>query len=181
MPKHVQDIKPHLDPAADPVRASTETGLRRVFRTSVAVLSVTLRILLGVLWTGTGTSWFRRADPTGYLTDAITRGLADGRPAVGMEAFLESVVLSNPGVFTALVAIGESSVGISLLLGIRPRWGILGGAFLSLTYALSFDAQLFVPGNQLLFAIFVVLLFGKPDRWLRLDRIFERWRANRSG
>ena len=97
-----------------------------------------------------------------------------------MAAFLEAVVVPNPGVFTALVAIGETAVGLSLLLGIRPRWGVVGGAFLGLTYALAFDGQVLVPGNQLLFAIFILLWFGKPDRWLRLDRRFALWRAQSS-
>jgi len=68
------------------------------------------------------------------LNDSLMRMLPQSVPAYA--DFLQSIVLPNIAVFSALVTVGEIATGLSLGLGVVPRAGALVGAWLTLNYML---------------------------------------------
>ena len=141
---------------------------RRSVVTLAAVILLVERMLMGIMFTLTGTLWFRRAgdESVAYLADHIGTALQGGMAAPGYAAFLERIVLPHPGMFTALCAIGELSVGLALLTGFPRRLGALGGIFLTANYGLAFGNTILPPtGNFQITLVLLPLLTTLPYRW----------------
>ena len=130
-------------------------------------LAVAPRLLFGVMFVLTGSLWFRRANSVAYLTEAFEAVPRLQDPQGFYDLFLTGVVLEHPGVFVALLGMGELLTGVSLLLGYPRRAGALGGIFLTANYGFAFANPLVPPaGNFLLAALLVALLAPFPYRRL---------------
>src|SRR5207237_6970169 len=88
------------------------------------------------------TSWFTNSD--GLLNMLV--GNPSAQPArAGMiqsaetfyKPFLENVVVPNAAVFAPLVALGEFTVGVTLVLGLFTRLGAIVAMWLTLNYMLA--------------------------------------------
>ncbi len=135
---------------------------------------VALRLLFGVMWTMSGFFWIRNGSD-GRLAEAIETTLGAQRSFPGYGGFLELCVAPHTTLFTILVTVGETCVGLSLLVGVVTRLGAVGAMFLTLNYALAFGYTLVPPsGNLTLVFIHALLLVGTPGRTLGLDRLLHR-------
>ncbi len=139
------------------------------------------RIYIGLLWLAYGTSKLNSewVAPHGdfyeaakYASDHI-QGL--------MHDFIVGIVLPHQNTFAILVAVGETLVGVSLLLGLLTRAGALGGMFLSFTYYLATGKYQFLLGVEslelLLFIVCVTLLALPSGRALSFDAMAHRLRS----
>ncbi len=133
---------------------------------ATAVLTLQ-RFLFGVMFTLSGSMWFRRDDSVGYLRDALEGALEEATATFGYEAFLRGVVLEWPTLFTGLVGVGELAVGVALVTGLPPRLGAAGGVFLAVNYGLAFGGTILPPsGNFALAALMLPLCLARPYRHL---------------
>jgi uncharacterized membrane protein YphA (DoxX/SURF4 family) len=98
-----------------------------------------------------------------------------------MHDFIVGIVLPHQNTFAILVAVGETLVGVSLLLGLLTRAGALGGMFLSFTYYLATGKYQFLLGVEslelLLFIVCVTLLALPSGRALSFDAMAHRLRS----
>jgi uncharacterized membrane protein YphA (DoxX/SURF4 family) len=85
--------------------------------------------------------------------------------------------LAHSVIFAWLVAIGETAVGISLILGLLKNVGA-GGMFLSFTYYLAtgkYASRLGVESMEALLVVFCALLLVLPSaQWLSIDAVLAR-------
>lgn len=96
-----------------------------------------LRIYLGVFWLIYGTSkldsfWLRA---NGQFRDTVQS--MNSETAGFYHQFVSTFVLSHVLLFASLIAVGETLVGVSLLLGLFTRAGAVGCMFLTLNYWLA--------------------------------------------
>jgi len=96
---------------------------------------------------------------------------ADGTP--GWYAwFLQNVVEPHAGLFATLVALGETAVGLGLLVGLLTGIAAFGGVFLNANFilagALGQNPALVVLGALLILA-------WRNAGWIGLDRWFIPW------
>jgi len=108
----------------------------------VKVLSIA-RIYVGILWFEYGTSKFYPgwAGPKGDFVQATQYGISQIHGPV--HDVIAAYVLPNYAAFAWLVALGETAVGVSLILGLLKNAGAIGGMFLSFTY-LSSDGKIHI-------------------------------------
>jgi uncharacterized membrane protein YphA (DoxX/SURF4 family) len=97
-----------------------------------------LRIYTGFFWLLHGVPKLLNPQfggPSGMMAQMLRQTSANGSgPYV---TFIQHVVLPNAGLFSHLVAWGETLTGVSLLLGLFTRVGGFFGIFLPLNYFLS--------------------------------------------
>jgi uncharacterized membrane protein YphA (DoxX/SURF4 family) len=94
-----------------------------------------VRIFTGIFWLLHGIPKLvnpKFFGPDGMMAGMIREGLSG--TSGPYHDFLVNVVLPNAGLFSHLVAWGETLTGLSLLLGLFTRLGGLGGVFLNLNY-----------------------------------------------
>jgi thiosulfate dehydrogenase (quinone) large subunit len=133
------------------------------------------RIYVGVLWLNYGTSKF---EPDWARTEFLsaTQGSAAGTSGA-MHDFLVAVVMPNQALFARTIAVGETLVGISLLLGLLTKIGSLGGMFLSMNYYFAtgrYMHRLGFESLELLLFVICLLLFVLPsDRALSVDAVLR--------
>lgn len=94
-----------------------------------------LRVVVALYWLyfasqkWNGIDWMR----------GVIKTTADVNPIPGLHQFLEAVVVPNWALFGTLQGIGETLVGVLLLVGLATRWaavlGVLLGANLAFTVA----------------------------------------------
>lgn len=96
-------------------------------------------------------------------------------------AFLEQIVLPNPGLFGFLVSWGELLVGIALLFGVLLPVAAFIGAFMALNYTFAFGRPITLPGFEALIvycsACLILARSGRDwgiDYWLH-RRFGNRW------
>ena len=145
------------------------------FRHVVGFLPSVVRLLIGFLLINSGWTWTHRADPGGYLADALSTVLARGGTVGVYRPFLESVVLPNVGIFAFLVGWGELLSGVSLFLGAASRLGAAVIAFQFINYGLMGGyVSLLVHG--VLVALVAVTVYWRSGRRFGLDRwLYRRW------
>ena len=151
------------------------TILARILRGAGIVLPTAARLLLGFLLTFGGWTWIHRADPAGYLSEAVSGMVDQGRPVGIYEPFLRSVVLPHAGVFAFLVGWGELLSGLSLLLGAASRLGAAVAAFQVINYGLmGGTTSLFLHG---LFAlVLATTVYSRSGRRFGVDRwLYRQW------
>ncbi|HEX7127251.1 MAG TPA: TQO small subunit DoxD [Thermodesulfobacteriota bacterium] len=105
------------------------------------------------------------------LATRVAEWVATPEVAGWYRGFLHSVVLPNAATVAHLQAIGETAVGLGLLLGLFTPASAAVGLFLTLNYALvtihlGFCQQGF---HFLLVACLVAVLFGQAGRRLGID------------
>lgn len=96
-----------------------------------------IRIYTGIFWLTHGIPKImdpNAAGPKGWIMGMVSQEAAQGSGPYN--AFLQHVVLPNAGLFSHLVAWGETLTGISLLLGLLTPVGAIVGMFLPLNYFL---------------------------------------------
>jgi len=137
---------------------------------ALAVL-LPLRLLCGVILLVEGyqklaAGWFHGD----ALQSVVASWLSAGKPY----AFFLPVVQAahaHPKVFGLLIALGELTVGVSLVLGLASRFGALLGTLLLGSIALASGQGLAPPGNALLLgAILATFVLAPPGRVLGMDR-----------
>ncbi len=140
------------------------------------------RIYIGLLWLAYGTSKLNSewVAPRGDFYEAAK--YASGHIQGPMHDFIVGIVLPHEKTFALLVAVGETLVGISLLLGLLTRAGAVGGMFLSFTYYLATGKYQFLLGVEslelLLFISCLMLLVLPSGRALSLDAVVHRLRSH---
>jgi uncharacterized membrane protein YphA (DoxX/SURF4 family) len=158
------------------VRVSDATSLE----SRVYGICAGMRIYAGVVWLLYGTSKLPGWLFSGTVLVKTTRDMIK-TTAGPYHDFVVSVVIPHGHVFAALISIGESLCGISLLLGLLGKLGGLGGMFLTLNYwmtggqyssywgLISLEAVIFV------LSLLTVLL--PTEERLSLDKVLFRRRA----
>lgn len=115
----------------------------------------------------TDTSYF---DPSkqGYIGHLIVQ-YAVGSP---IHDFLMGFIVPNAVAFGYMVAIGESLIGVAVLLGILYRIAAIAGLFLNFTFFLSatWNAFPFYFGSDIVFVMcWLTLLLTGPQQGLSID------------
>jgi uncharacterized membrane protein YphA (DoxX/SURF4 family) len=111
------------------------------------------RVVVGLFWLyfasqkWQGVGWMR-----GLIQSA---GLAN--PIPGLHEFLINVVAPNWFVFAIAQAVGETAVGILLILGLATRWAGIGGFLLAMNLALVVAFELPDPGLRWLYYLAVLV------------------------
>jgi thiosulfate dehydrogenase [quinone] large subunit len=136
-----------------------------------------LRLYVGYEWVSAG--WEKLNNPawtgskagtalTGFIKGALTKATGDHPDVTDWYAyFLQNVVLPNAHIWSYLVAIGETLVGIALILGIFTGIAAFVGSFMNVNYLLAGA----VSSNPILFIIATWLVLAwKTAGWLGLDR-----------
>lgn len=135
------------------------------------------RLYVGWEWLSAG--WGKVTNPawvgpkagaalTGFVNGALTKATG-AHPDVqnAYAAFLKNVVLPNVGVWSGVVAFGETLVGIGLILGILTGIVAFFGIFMNLNYLMAGT----VSTNPILLVISIFLLLAwKTAGWWGLDR-----------
>jgi thiosulfate dehydrogenase [quinone] large subunit len=89
---------------------------------------VLLRVYTGVFFAWHGIGKVSRENfqesMQGFLNSQVENSFSFYRP------FIESVVLPNSALFGNLVAWGELTIGVALIVGLATRYAAFGGAFL---------------------------------------------------
>ena len=143
-----------------------------------ANLILPLRIFMGVtfLYAGiqhlTDPSYFDPSKP-GYIGHLISQ-YAVGSP---IHDFLLGVVAPNAVTFGYAVAVGESLIGVAVLLGFLFRIAVFFGLVLNFTFFLSatWNAFPFYFGSDIVFVFaWLTLLFTGPQARLSLDGVLAR-------
>jgi len=143
-------------------------------------LLVPLRLLCGLILLLEG--WGKLQH--GWLHGTPLLGTLDGwAEANKTYAFFVPVFQSaraHPKIFSALITLGELSVGLSMLVGFLTRLFAFLGAVMLFSIAFGAGQGLAPPGNALLMgAIFVLFMLAPPGRVLGLDATlrarFPRW------
>ena len=138
-------------------------------------LLLPLRIFMGVTFIYAGVqhltdpAYFDPSKP-GYIGHLVS-GYAVGSP---IRDFLLGVVAPNAVAFGYLVAVGESLVGIAILLGFLFRVAAFAGLLLNFTFFLSatWNAFPFYFGSDIVFVMcWVTLLLAGPQAGLSIDGV----------
>jgi len=139
-----------------------------------------LRILCGVIlllegWSKLQGDWLHGTPLATSLGNWITADKPYG-------FFLPMVRLAHahPKIFGSLVTIGESAIGLSLLLGVLTRIGAALGALMLFSFAFGSGQGRAPPGNALLMgAVCVLFVLAPPGRFLGVDALLRdrlpRW------
>jgi thiosulfate dehydrogenase [quinone] large subunit len=136
-----------------------------------------LRLYLGYEWLSAGlgkisSSAWTGANAgsalTGFVNNALTE-TGGAHPAVQgwYASFLQNVVLPNVTTWSYVVALGETLVGIALILGIFTGIAAFFGSFMNMSYLLAGSVSI----NPILLTIALLLILAwKTAGWWGLDR-----------
>ena len=141
-----------------------------------AALPTVARLPMGLMLTMGGWFWLHRADPTGYLAEAVG-DMVEQERSVGLYApFLRSVVLPHAGIFAFLVGWGELLSGLSLLLGAATRVGAAVAVFLLIQYGLMGGFVSLFVYHGLFIALVASAVYWNSGRRFGIDRwLHRRW------
>jgi uncharacterized membrane protein YphA (DoxX/SURF4 family) len=116
-----------------------------------------LRVYTGLFFTWNAIGKIRRDNfaegMEGFLNAQLENSFAFYRP------FIETVVLPNKTMFAAMVAWGELTVGLLMIVGLATRYAAAAGAILVLNFWLAKGAPVLAGTNQDVawLVIFIVL------------------------
>jgi thiosulfate dehydrogenase [quinone] large subunit len=165
--------EPHADPSA----------LRAVFsNTATAPLWMLARLYLGYQWLIAGWDkvagndrWIARDGRDGLALKAMwertTAMPGDGAPAISYDWYRDflSYMLRHQAYtwFAWVIALGETAIGIALIIGVLTGFAALAGVFLTFNFQLAGAASV----NPLLFIVALLIAFGwKVAGWIGVDR-----------
>lgn len=108
----------------------------------VAGLLTVIRLFLGYSWftSGFGKLTGGGFDASGFLTNAVTNPVMgpDGNAVYGWyTSFIEGFALPNVGIFNVLVPLGETLVGVGLILGCFTSAAALFGVIMNFSFLLA--------------------------------------------
>ncbi len=143
-----------------------------------------IRLVLAVLFLHLGIDkinegWLR--DPE-HLTSSLQSFHQNA--SGGQLTYLDKVAIPHAQLWSRLIAIGEASVGISLLLGLLARFSSLVGIFMVLNFHAStgnlFSVTKFFgsPWAALIIACFLVIFLAKGGRWAGADALLAKSNPN---
>lgn len=136
-----------------------------------------LRLYVGYEWISAGWEKLNSAAWTGAQAGTALTGFANGalskvggdHPSVTAwyGAFLQNVVIPNARLWSYMVSIGETLVGIALILGIFTGIAAFFGSFMNVNYLLAGT----ISSNPILFIIATWLVLAwKTAGWWGIDR-----------
>lgn len=138
-----------------------------------------LVVRLYVGWTWLSAGWGKLNNPawtgdragaalTGFVQGALARAAGENPQVQGWYAwFLENAVLPNAATWGYVVAVGETLVGLALILGIFTGIAAFFGAFMNTSFLLAGA----VSSNPILLLLSILLMLAwKTAGWWGLDR-----------
>jgi len=142
------------------------------FRSSKAIRKwpiVLLRVYTGVFFLYHGWSKITREDAfgvAGFLGSVSENTFGFYRP------FVDTVVLSNQGLFAFLVAYGELALGLALILGLATRYAAFAGAFMVLNFWFAKGQGILAGQNHDIIWVVILIVLGglHAGRTLSLDQ-----------
>jgi thiosulfate dehydrogenase [quinone] large subunit len=164
--------------------------------TATAPLWLLARLYLGYQWLIAGWDkvvghdrWIARDGPDGLALKAMwertTAMTGDGTPAISYDWYGDflSYLLRHQAYtwFAWVIALGETAIGIALIIGVLTGFAALAGVFLTFNFQLAGAATV----NPLLFMIALLIAFGwKVAGWIGVDRwllpaLGAPWRSGR--
>ncbi len=120
--------------------------------------------------------WLRTSQP---LVQSLTS--FEQRASGAHLGYLRSVAIPYAGVWSRMMALGETALGISLLVGLATRLSSAAGIFMvlnfhastGLLYSLDFFGS---PWAALLVAGLLVMVLARAGRWAGFDALLARWK-----
>ncbi len=110
---------------------------------------------------------------TGAQIDGVISGAIESPDTPGWYVwFLQNVVKASEGVFATLVALGETAVGLGLLVGLLTGIAAFGGVFLNANFVLAGSLG---PNPALIVLGLLLTLAWRNAGWIGLDRWFIPW------
>lgn len=143
----------------------------RDYRAFVALL----RVVVGGVWLFEAYPQFSAS--SAYLNSGFARmvqGMAAGNPWRFYKNFLDGVVLTHASVFSYLTLVGDTLIGLCLLLGLLTPYAAVLAIILNVNYALAggwMDRSLY-PLNGLLLVCEIILLGLAAGQIAGVDAIF---------
>jgi len=111
------------------------------------------RIVVGLFWLYfASTKW----QGVGW-TRSLIQSAGPANPIPGLHEFLIQVVAPNWFVFSVAQTIGETLVGLLLILGLATRWAAVGGLLLAVNLALVVAFEVTDPGSRWLYYLAVMV------------------------
>ena len=121
-------------------------------RMSEAWTSV-FRIVVGLFWLYFASQKWQGVD----WMKGLIESAGPANPIPGLHEFLIQVVAPNWFVFAVAQAVGETVVGILLVVGLATRWAGIGGFLLAANLALVVAFELSDPGLRWLYYLAVLV------------------------
>ena len=134
------------------------------------------RVYVGALWLTYGTSKFEPNWARTEFLSAIKDCIAGASGPI--HELLVNIVVPNQALFAQAIAVGETLVGISLVLGLFTKAEAFGGMFLSLNYYFATGKYAHHFGLEslelLLFVVCLLLLVLPSARLLSVDSAISK-------
>jgi uncharacterized membrane protein YphA (DoxX/SURF4 family) len=111
------------------------------------------RIVVGLFWLYFASQKWQGVD----WMKGLIESAGPANPIPGLHEFLIQVVAPNWFVFAVAQAVGETVVGILLVLGLATRWAGIGGFLLAANLALVVAFELSDPGLRWLYYLAVLV------------------------
>jgi thiosulfate dehydrogenase [quinone] large subunit len=163
---------------------------RAIFaNTMMAPAWLIIRLYVGWQWLQAG--WHKVQGDGNWLENDGVRGFwlrivevpQEGSPAIRYDWYRDFIQFlldrGVSGLFSWIIAVGEVSVGIALIIGVFTGFAALGGAFLNMNFLLAGSAST----NPVLFLLAILLLLAWKvagyigvDRWV-LPLVGTPWSA----
>lgn len=105
---------------------------------------------------------------TGFFKGAIAKSTGAYPEVLGWYAsFIRQFAMPSAGIFTYLIPIGETLVGVSLILGLLTVVGLVGAALMNLNYLLAGAGGI----NTVMYTVeFLLLIAGTNAYYIGIDR-----------
>lgn len=151
-------------------------------------LFLLVRLYLGIFYIQTGTHKLETGglglgymdSVVSFVNDAIQnaeQGVVELPPSDLYVAFLKSVVLPRPEIFTYLVSWGETFLGFALLFGVFTRLAGFMGAFMAMNFLLASGRGFFNPSlDALLTYCLLTLAVAQAGRIFGVDVFLAKWK-----
>jgi uncharacterized membrane protein YphA (DoxX/SURF4 family) len=111
------------------------------------------RLLVGFYWLYFASSKWQGVG----WTRSLIQSAGPANPIPGLHEFLIQVVAPNWFIFSVAQTIGETLVGLLLILGLATRWAAVGGLLLAVNLALVVAFEVTDPGSRWLYYLAVMV------------------------
>jgi uncharacterized membrane protein YphA (DoxX/SURF4 family) len=111
------------------------------------------RIFVGLFWLYFASMKWQSVE----WTKGLIQSAGAANPIPGLKEFLVQVVAPNWYVFSIAQTVGETVVGILLVLGLATRWASIGGLLLASNLALVVAFEVADPGFRWLYYLAVLV------------------------
>jgi len=111
------------------------------------------RIVVGLFWLYFASTKWQGIE----WTRSLIQSAGPANPIPGLHEFLIQVVAPNWFAFSVAQTIGETVIGLLLVLGLATRWVAVGGLFLAVNLALVVAFEVSDPGFRWLYYLSVLV------------------------